>query len=942
MADFLDQFQNRPTRIILRSDSIDNWLKPSSTPLMYGEIGVGYDANGTNVIAKIGASKDQGGQRWEAAPQISASADNLGLNLEKVGRVYSSVVVDSNNNPVINFTRPMFYPHCSSVSVSHLYGDLATLPHSLKCGTSQTPPDGDTFVYATSFNQRNYIIPDYINGWRETASHNDSNGNPNIFDAPIGFVHPEFNNILPCSGEGLDGDNEVVNRLPIQPIQAPLSVLAWLEDVEMWTIPISITEDGQQQNVAMKYLGKISGWFPFPHREFLCNGEIYSPGTDGFSSAFIDCDITLSSSSATIPYSTITPQTFDVSVLDDEFNCSSYPAFCEDNDICETCEDWDAVVIQGQDWLELQGIVRTPDCTTDTSTGTVNYRADFNQSVNNRVGIIRVFITPPGEEETPRQGQYQDFTVTQQGRPCRVLSSTPSFFDVPFNSTQTRSVIVSTPDSGSCTFGVTSNVNWITIGNISKTEFEFTTEANIDTDGATVPRIGILTITENGGGDANSINVTVIQQGNECIVETVAPTTESFDWNDQSTFAVDFTFSTEDDPICTWTANLASVSGNFADASWVTITANASGTGSETVQYEAAENPSIQDRQAKLSVLGSDHDIEQTLRPCTINYFNRWFGPDNPAQIPSCGGSIILEVKPYSCGNDEGCVDTENCSWIVDISNLGAGNTYPWLTVSAVGTNPFNLTDPPGTIVNGVGYIKLQADTTCDALCNDGDFRTAIVNVIPVNDLGTNPIEYPANAVNTTVSQVCDLPSPDPDTGECCACTSDDCGNDDPCANGSLYNCQFLYYNTETGQCECACDADGTPPVGGLCCCPGTGDDIATCDFTCAPPTGDNPLTLNGYTIILDPDSSGLVDIPGIIEVDVTKIANSFVKIKGFLNPGVSPIWDAQNNTWVPRNVPNFYSNQLQGLEGQGGYVYYDINDNSWKISNVIDGGNAF
>lgn len=946
MADFLDQFQNRPTRIILRSDSIENWLSTNSTPLMYGEIGVGYDPNGTNVIAKIGAVKSQAGQSWADAPQISASADNLGLDLEKVGRVYSSVVVDSNNKPVINFTRPMFYPHCSSVLVSHVYGDLATLPHSLKCGTDQTPPNGNTFVYSASFNQRNYIIPDYISGWRETASHNaNNNNNPNIFDAPVGFVHPEFDNILPCSGEGLEGDNPVINKLPIQPIQAPLSVLAWLEDVEMWTIPISISEDGQQQNVAMKYLGKVSGWFPFPHREFLCNGEIYSPGTDGFSSAYIDCDITLSASSATIGYSTTNPQSFNVSVLDDVFNCSSYPAFCEDNDICETCEDWDAVVVQGQDWLTIQSVNRTPDCTTDPSTGSVYYLAELNTSVSNRVGVIRVFITPPGEEETPRQGQYQDFTVTQNGQPCKVELAIPNFFDVPFNSTQTRTVQVLTNSPGSCTYGVTSNVSWITIANIAKEQFEFTTEANIDTDGATDLRTGILTITENSGGQANSITVVVIQQGNECIVETVAPTTQSFDWNDQSTFTVDFTFSTEDDPICTWTANLATVSGNFADASWVTITANASGTGSETVEYEAAVNPSIQDRQAKLSVLGTDHDIEQTLRPCTISYFNRWLGPDNPEMIANCGGTMILEVRPYSCGNNEGCVEPENCSWTVDLSNLGSGNTFDWLNVIAVGTNPDNLTDLPGTIINGVGYIKLEAQSTCDASCNDGDFRTAIVNVIPVNDLGTEPISYPENAVDTTVSQVCGLPPSDPATGECCACTSDECGEETGCTGGAT-NCLY-YYTDENGLCQCACNAAGDPPnEEGKCCCPEDGGDIGqNCTVAeCDPPTSDDgeaPLGLLGYTVTFD-RISGVTDIPGLIEVDVRKIANSFVKVKGFLSPGVSPIWDAENNQWVPKNVPNFYSSQLQGLEGQGGYVYYDINDSSWKISNVIDGGGAF
>lgn len=967
MADYLDQFKNRPTRLILRSDTIENWLSTASTSLMYGEIGVGYDKNGTGVIVKIGSIKESTGQKWSDAPQIGGTADETGLNLEEIGRVYSSVVVDSNNQPITTFGAAQFYDTCSSNIIEYLYGDLSTLPHSLKCGTDNIPPDVAVYLYNASAASRNYIVPSSLSGWNTIYSSNMPDPFPDIFAAPVGFVHPEFGNVLSCDA------SEVINNLPIQPIQTPLSVLAWLEDVEMWTIPVSPIEDeqtGNSRNTVMAYRGKVSGWFPFPYRQFLCDGDIYTPPTDGFTEASLNCTISLGE---TTDNTDITGEagtgSFTISAQDTSFTCDDYAEYCEQQDICGTCMNWDATVIDGKDWLSIRSITRnTEDC--EPSTGTLYYGYTANDGYNaaQRTGTIRVYMRPTAGD-IPSNPAYQDFTFTQDSLPCSLVRVSPTSLNIGFNLVSEREFTVTLQNSN-CTYTATTTDDWITIEYGTDNTFTATFAQNIDTDGSSTERTGTITVTDTSpSGEGNSINITILQAGNECIVDDIQPRNNNISWDFDTTdslgfgaenplsptYSIDVNFLTEDE-ICSWTGILSRTDGNF-DSNWLTITNNATGTGSEIVEYESLWNPSIEDRQMKISILDGIHTVTQTARPCTIESLILSKVNEFP-NFASCGSILTLEVDPYEC---ETCNNNEvPCSWKVDLTDLDQvgdnSGTYEWVRVVGVG-NDITATDAPTTIITGKGYIRVEADQVCGACGSSGgavgDGREVPIIVVPITKIeGQVNIEYTDNSVSVNLIQYCNLPNNTGTGGECCACEPDSPGC--PLSNCNPDNteagCLFYYYDPEEDMCKCACDSAGTPPnAEGLCnCCTDPNDPTCNLGEFCPPPTaplayyGDSDgVKPTGFSVVSE-KSSGLVTVPGIIEIDVLKIANSFVKIKGYLNPGVSPVWNDISKAWEPKQVPNFYANELVGLENDGGYVYYDINDNSWKISNVIDGGNAF
>ena len=952
MADFINENNARPTRLLLRSDTITNWLS-SSTPLMYGEVGVGYDENGTSVIAKIGSVKDAGGQRWADAPQIGASVDSLGLNLESIGRVYSSVVVDDNNKPLRTLSSSVFYDYCSSPVIKYLHGDLGTLPHSLKCGTDQTPPDVQHYYYFASASQRNFIVLKNISGWKDTVSvtFDPTSNYSNIFEAPVGFVHPEFDNVLPCHDE-----NTIVNNLPIQPVQTPMSVLSWIEDVEMWTIPISVKEDadGNARNDSMQFLGIVSGWFPFPYRQFLCDGDNPTEPTDGFRSASIDCSITLTPNTGSNLEGTGGVGTFTVSAQDLGFTCDEFPEYCENQDICGTCMNWSVSSLV--DWIEIVSVSRNQsDC--EPSTGTVYYRYEANTeyNANQRVGKIRVYMRPE-TGDLPTLANSADFTFTQEAPQCELVDVTPSKANFDVNASKLFFTV--SMNSDSCTFDVSGSQAWLNIGDITSTGFSITPDPNTGA-GDTETRVATITVTNSSITDGESIQILVTQAGNICEVDSVAPLTNTFGWNFDDTdglnpvsptFNVDFGFTTEDET-CEWQAQISRISGNF-NTDWITITDNESGAGSETVSYTSSVNPSIEDRVIKISVIDGEHTVTQEARPCTLEF------PIPLSQsgynFQSCGSELLFQINSYTCGRGEGCAEFEECSWRVDFSQLGnngvGGETYEWLTVVGLGYDPDSTNLPVNTVMTGTGFIRLSAESTCGEVCTgEGDLRNAVVPIIPmnvVNGVLTDATENLDGIVEIQLQQSCGLQSEE-GTAICCACTPDnEACSDDPCAG---IFCAF--YTVVNGECVCACDAAGNLPdeeTGNCYCCIINENNVEQCGYFCPPPSsgsfyatgGTDDQKPTGFTVISIKDEGLAGTVPGIIEIDVLRYANTFVKIKGYLSSGVSPVWNETLNMWEPKVVPNLYTNEIAEMTGDG-FVYWDFTEKAWKLTNVIDGGTA-
>ena len=960
MADFINENDAKPTRLLLRSDTITNWLSSSSTPLMYGEVGVGYDTNGTGVIAKIGSIKGIEGQKWSDAPQLNASVDESGLNLEEVGRVYSSVVVDENNNPISSFSKQFFYPSCSN-NIRYLYGNLNQLPYSLGCGTDQIPPDSTIYNYDCVVSPaKNYILPKYLSGWRTTLSVNTSDEIPSIFEAPVGFVHPEFGNVLPCDPEG------VIHALPIQPVQTSISVLSWLENVEVWTIPISpIGEGTSKGNYGMQFLGTVSGWFPFPHRQFICDNSGIVESSDGNEIPQVQCQITLNPTSDSdvdtdntttdIPGSAGSGE-FTVSSQDPLFTCDQYPEYCSRAGICGTCMSWTAQVIQGGNWFRLTDIVRnTSDC--EPSTGTIEYEYDANSSINaeERIAVVRVYTTQSVGSDIPTGYTYADFTFTQSEPFCEIKNVLPNGVSV--NSNSHTKVFTVRTQFGKCSWNasIQGTASWITILNPTggynndDDDFAVSIQSNSGSGSDTNPRIAYINVTDTSGeGIGNTIQVRIYQNGNTCSVESLDPPTQLVPADTKSLpdYSFDLTFNTEDQ-VCNWETNINYVGNNFDG--WVTITENETGTGSETVSYSLTSNPSTFERIAYIDVLGKQQVVTQQARECTIEKLE---DPDTllnySVNITGCGDDDrYFSVYPYSCTSKDGCIEEENCSWYVDLVTLGA--QYPWITIIGVGPS-LNDLQPPNAVINGFGVVVYEVSeySALNSLCTQS-LRIGQIRIVPQ----TNTSEYSIFTVNQSCADVCAC---DPET--------EGCGSPNPCIPPPE-GCQNYGPDPENPEsCICLCDDNSVPVCDeeGNCTCPnnppscfansgdpnqpgggsppgsGTGQNP---EIPCGITTWEKIYTIPeeiGYAIIYTPPEFALIDGDfGIIEIDTLKVANSFVKVKGYLNPGVSVVWNDITGLWEPKYVPNFYSNQLT----QDGFVYYNTNTNKWEITNIIDGGSS-
>lgn len=966
MEDFINENNARPTRLLLRSDTISNWLLSSSTNLMYGEIGVGFDPNDpSNIIAKIGSSKDSTGQSWSSAPQINATVDDTGLDIENVGRVYASVVVDEFNNPVSAFTKDHFYLNATN-NIRYLYGNLSELPHSLKCGTDGVPPNTEVLYYdAVVSPPRNYILPHFISGWNTTLSVSGT-GLLDIFEAPLGFVHPEFGNVLPC-------DERNIHVLPIQPIKTGTSVLSWLDDVEVWTIPISpvtdpTNEDKGRGNYAMKFVGTVSGWFPFPFRQFISETDIKTEPTDGFSLPELNCQFTITPTSSDDTNNTngqgyAGSGQFTVSVKDDNFSCDNpeFESYCFNQEICAACQNWNASVIEGANWFTITKIERylnNPSC--EPASGTIFYEYSDNQGYTpeERTAKVRVYMGNSVGSEIPSKNNYVDFTFTQGLPNCGVTQVFPSTLSVDESShTQTFNV---RKIYDKCTWNATvvGTPSWLTItsqDDVTTNTFEISINSN--NTGETDSRTATIIVSDDSvdGSDGSSISITVSQSGNVCDPVESSPSIQyvpSFfgTTGEPSYYNFYVTYPTDCQDHAT-TAYTGIISGNTLGEN-VTIQ-NPEGDGDRNISYTLTPNPSIQLRQSIVGVEEAFVTVIQDARPCTIQRVVDKDNPNRTESIVHCGcdstnsgcalGTILVE--PYICGSESNCIQEEKCSWYVDVDHVNS--TYPWINILGTGTEETALGSPTD-IVEGIGYVRYSVDENIvppGEICTLA-IKVGYVRIIPLNGTETS-FENGGKEfkVNSGCSSECACY---PETEGCVDNTCETNPPEEPCANG--YD-----VNSSTGLCECLCP-DGSFPANGLCsnnppACfdydpnqpspPETGPGSGGSDDPCGVTTFTKLYTIPeelGYTIVFKtPENASVVGDIGIIEIDTAKVANNFVRVQGFLNPGVSVVWNADKKLWEPKYVPNFYSEQIS----QDGFVYWNMQTKTWEITNVIDGGNA-
>jgi hypothetical protein len=213
----------------------------------------------------------------------------------------------------------------------------------------------------------------------------------------------------------------------------------------------------------------------------------------------------------------------------------------------------------------------------------------------------------------------------------------------------TGSVSVTAGDG--CPWSAGSNADWITItGGASGTgngTVSYSVAAN-----TSVARAGTLTIADQ--------TFTVSQAATGCSY-SINPTQQAFGYAG-GTGSVSVTT----DPNCSWTAT--------SNASWVTITGGASGTGNGTVSYSVAANTSVA-RSGTLTIAGQTFTVNQAALNCSYS-----ISPSSTS-IAAAGGTGSVAVTASA-----GCSWTaaSNAAWISITSGAsGSGSGSVGYSVSA-------------------------------------------------------------------------------------------------------------------------------------------------------------------------------------------------------------------------------------------------------------------
>ncbi|MFM1769790.1 MAG: hypothetical protein RJA22_2319 [Verrucomicrobiota bacterium] len=315
---------------------------------------------------------------------------------------------------------------------------------------------------------------------------------------------------------------------------------------------------------------------------------------------------------------------------------------------------WD--VINTSSWVT----VTTP--LSNTGGGTVTYVVVANPGGNPRSAVLWIAGSP--------------FTVAQDASPC-AFAIAPTTVTVPAAGA-TSGVSVAT-FAGCTWFSSTTNA-WITL--------------RAPTNGVGVGSFGYV-VAANPFGSMRTGYVmladqwlTIAQSGAPCSYN-VTPLSPAVG-HAASTNTLSVTSLTG----CPW-----SVSNGVP---WITVLSGTNGTGSGSVSYAVAANPTGLPRSATLLVGGLAVAVTQSAAPCTYSL-------SQAAQAWSAGastGSVTLTTLP-------------GCSWTVQVAvpwvelRSPAAGTGPAVVSYAVGANPTAYARTGVVTVAGLSYVVTQAGAPC-------------------------------------------------------------------------------------------------------------------------------------------------------------------------------------------------------------------------------------
>jgi hypothetical protein len=290
-----------------------------------------------------------------------------------------------------------------------------------------------------------------------------------------------------------------------------------------------------------------------------------------------------------------------------------------------------------------------------TGSSAINYTVTANSTIASRTCNITI------------NGQVH--TITQSAAACTYALNANA---QSFNATGGNSSFNLTTLDG-CAWSASANCNWVTISNPSGTGSN-TINYTVGVNSTTASR---------------TCNITVNGQVHT-VTQSAASCTYALSANIQNLTAVGgngaFNLTTMDG--CTWSAS--------ADCNWVTVT-NASGTGSGTINYTVAVNPTILSRTCKIAVNGQNYTITQSGTACTYSISS------NTQSFAAAGGNGTFNLTTLS-----GCAwsAAADCNWVT-LANTSGSNTSTLSYIVLVNTSTASRTCT--ITVNGQSYLINQA-----------------------------------------------------------------------------------------------------------------------------------------------------------------------------------------------------------------------------------------
>jgi hypothetical protein len=240
----------------------------------------------------------------------------------------------------------------------------------------------------------------------------------------------------------------------------------------------------------------------------------------------------------------------------------------------------------------------------------------------------------------------------------------------------TGSIAVSAP--AGCSWTASSGTSWITFTGTTSGSGNGTVSYSIAANTTTSPRTGAVSIAG---------QTFVVDQAAACAF-TISPTSATW-----SASAATGTVAVTTTPACSW--------GVSNPVSWISITGTLPGSGSGTVNYAVAANPSTSQRSATLTVAGRAFVVNQSGVVCT---------PTLSATEVTVGASGGPGSVSVSVSNGCAWQTTNVPSWVTIQSGSGNGPGTVSYTVAA---NPSTSQRSGSMTIAGVTYSITQEGVAC-------------------------------------------------------------------------------------------------------------------------------------------------------------------------------------------------------------------------------------